>query len=212
VAPAQQPAARRREGGGRLESGGIRASVWLIAAAMLVGASMLLVLGRLVFGEPPDTPAPAARIVVAAPAAVAAAARPKLRAVPREAAAMGAAEPVPEPQAPEGPAFELAPPGSPPTGIALFPPPGTDPPKRGIIVPEDAVLPEGYVRHYQAMDDGKELPAILMFHPDYEWVDEQGALVPLPESRVVPPDMAPPGLPLEMLELPAAEPEGGARP
>ena len=87
-------------------------------------------------------------------------------------------------------------------GIALFPPPGTDPPKPGIIVPEDFELPPGYVRHYQVTDDGKDLPAILMFHPDYKPVDANGNLVPLPEDRVVPPQMAPPGMPIAILEVP----------
>jgi hypothetical protein len=89
-----------------------------------------------------------------------------------------------------------------PSGIALFPPPGTDPPKSGLIVPEGFALPPGYVRHYQATDDGQRLPAILMFHPDYEWVDENGEPVEVPEDGVVPLEMAPAGLPLEMLEVP----------
>ena len=87
-------------------------------------------------------------------------------------------------------------------GIRVFPPPGTKPIKRGIIVPEDFALPPGYVRHYQATDDGERLPAILMFHPDYEFVDAQGRPVSLPEDRLVPPDMAPPGLRIEMLQVP----------
>jgi len=78
--------------------------------------------------------------------------------------------------------------------------------KRGIVVPEDFALPEGYVRHYQMMDDGQRLPPILMFHPDYQLVDERGAPVPLPEDRVVPPDLAPPGLPIRMLEPGATDP------
>jgi hypothetical protein len=85
-------------------------------------------------------------------------------------------------------------------GIAAFPPPGTKPVKRGIVVPEDFELPEGYVRHHQTTDDGQQLPPILMFHPDYQFLDEHGAPVPLPEDRVVPPDMAPPGLPIQMLD------------
>ncbi len=88
-------------------------------------------------------------------------------------------------------------------GIAAFPVPGTDPPKAGLIVPEDFVLPEGYVRHYQATDDGERLPAILMFHPDYEFVDAAGAPITLPEDGVVPPELAPSGLPLETLDVPA---------
>jgi len=92
--------------------------------------------------------------------------------------------------------------GDAPSGIALFPPPGTKPIKRGIVVPDDFELPEGYVRHYQATDDGKMLPAILMFHPDYQPVDAAGHPVPVPEDRIVPPEMAPAGLALQMLEAP----------
>ena len=80
------------------------------------------------------------------------------------------------------------------TGIAAFGLPGTHPPKPGILVPEDFALPEGYVRHYQSTDDGEQLPAILMFHPDYEFVNERGEVIPLPPDLVVPPEMAPPGL------------------
>lgn len=91
-------------------------------------------------------------------------------------------------------------------GIGVFPLPGSDPPKSGLIVPEDFPLPEGYVRHYQTTDDGKALPPILMFHPDYEWVDDAGNPVPIPPDRVVPPELAPPGMPLRKLELPDAPP------
>jgi hypothetical protein len=89
-----------------------------------------------------------------------------------------------------------------PSGIALFPPLGTDPPKTGIVVPEDFELPEGYVRHYQATDDGESLPAILMFHPDYEWRDENGDVMPLPPDLIVPPELAPPGMPTVPLAIP----------
>src|SRR2546429_349632 len=84
--------------------------------------------------------------------------------------------------------------------VPPLPLPGPRPVRRGIVVPEDFALPEGYVRHYQMTDDGRQLPPILMFHPDYQFVDERGAPVPLPEDRVVPPDMAPAGLPIRMLE------------
>lgn len=103
--------------------------------------------------------------------------------------------------------YEVTPPEE-RTGIAVFPPPGTDPPKIGIVVPEDFALPEGYLRHHQTTDDGKDLAPILLFHPDYEWVDERGRVIPLPADFVVPPEMAPPGLPIRMLELP--EPEGAS--
>ena len=64
-------------------------------------------------------------------------------------------------------------------------------------------LPEGSVRHYQSTDDGEQLPAILMFHPDYEFVNEAGQVVKLPEDGIVPPEMAPPGLKTDqVLEVP----------
>lgn len=87
-------------------------------------------------------------------------------------------------------------------GIAVFPLPGTKPIKRGIVVPEGFELPEGFVRHYQTTDGGQRLSAVLMFHPDYEFVDERGELVAVPEDRIVPPEMAPPGLPVQILEVP----------
>jgi hypothetical protein len=97
------------------------------------------------------------------------------------------------------------------TGLAAFPPPGTDPPKPGIIVPDDFELPPGYVRHHQVTDDGRQLPAILMFHPDTAPLDASGKPI-----AIVPPELAPPGLPIETLEVPEPrvellEPPGGRR-
>lgn len=89
-----------------------------------------------------------------------------------------------------------------PGGTALFPPPGTNPPKPGIIVPDDFELPTGYVRYHQTTDDGKDLAPILTFHPDYEFVDEAGQPVQVPADLVVPPELAPPGIPVEILEIP----------
>jgi hypothetical protein len=110
----------------------------------------------------------------------------------------------------DGPDYPGQPPTPPPSdygwkgpaGIALFPPPGTNPPKSGIIVPDDFAVPPGYVRHYQTTDDGRELKPILMFHPDYQFVDENGNPLEIPADGVVPPDMAPPGLPIEILDVP----------
>ena len=92
--------------------------------------------------------------------------------------------------------------GAPGEGIAAFPPPGTKPIKSGILVPEAFELPPGYVRHYQATDDGQRVPAILMFHPDYHPLDEHGAPIPLPADRIVPAGMAPSGMPIEILQPP----------
>jgi hypothetical protein len=91
-------------------------------------------------------------------------------------------------------------------GIGLFPPPGTKPLKRGIVVPDDYALPPGFVRHYQATDDGKLLPPILMFAPDAAPVGRDGKPVAVPPDRVVPPELAPPGLPIRQLELPSDAP------
>ncbi len=87
-------------------------------------------------------------------------------------------------------------------GIPGMPPHGTKLIKEGIVVPEDFELPPGYVRHYQTTDDGRMLDAILMFHPDHRPVDAQGNPVPMPPDRVVPPELAPPGMPVETLKVP----------
>ncbi len=95
-------------------------------------------------------------------------------------------------------------------GVYAFPPPGTKRIKAGIVVPEGFALPPGYMRHYQTTDKGEMLKAILVFHPDHRPVDAAGRAVPLPADRVVPPEMAPPGLAIETLEVPAdayADPE-----
>jgi len=93
------------------------------------------------------------------------------------------------------------------TGLGAFSPPGTRPPLIGLAVPEDFVLPEGYVRHYQATDDGQRIEPILMYSPDVQWTDAAGRPVPLPADRVVPAELAPPELPIRRIVLPApAEP------
>jgi len=93
-------------------------------------------------------------------------------------------------------------------GIAVYPRPGTDPVKVGLVVPEDFELPEGYMRHYQVTDDGRRMQPILMFSPDYEFVDASGQPVEIPEDGIVPPEMAPPGMPVRTLEVPP-NPYGG---
>jgi hypothetical protein len=94
-------------------------------------------------------------------------------------------------------------------GLGAFSPPGTRPPLVGLAVPEDFVLPEGYVRHYQATDDGQRIEAILMFAPDRQFVDASGNRIALPADRVVPPELAPPGLPMRRIEIPPPAPEPG---
>jgi hypothetical protein len=89
------------------------------------------------------------------------------------------------------------------SGLGAFPPPGTRPPLVGLAVPEDFVLPEGYVRHHQATDDGQRIEAILMFSPDHAFVAADGTPIAVPEDRVVPPALAPPGLPIRQIVIPA---------
>jgi hypothetical protein len=202
---------------------GVRTGVWLIALALLlVGAAGLLALrvalpdedSELEAAGAPAPPVASAGSALAAPAAMAAAAAPDetRRAHPVRR------KPAPPPPLPPGSteAPRAEPPSLPeisedagpgPSGIALFPPPGTDPPKVGLMVPEDFPLPEGYVRHYQSTDDGEPLPAILMFHPDYVWLDENGNQIALPESLIVPPEMAPPGMPKVPIEVPPPLPD-----
>lgn len=91
-------------------------------------------------------------------------------------------------------------------GLGAFQPPGTRPPLVGLAVPEDFPLPEGYVRHYQATDDGQRIEPILMFSPDRPRLDAQGRPLLGREERVVPPALAPPGLPLRMIVIPPADP------
>lgn len=88
------------------------------------------------------------------------------------------------------------------TGIGAFPPPGTSPPLVGLAVPDDYALPEGYVRHFQATDDGQRIEPILMFSPDYQFFDASGKPIQIPENRVVPPGMAPDGLTARPIKIP----------
>jgi hypothetical protein len=177
--------------------------VWLVAAAALVLVAVVIWRGPprresapLAFAE--ATQATARVVQHAAPAATRAA-EPALHPVRHAASA-------PAPEEPRAAAPAAAAARAPtPSGIQLFPPPGTDPPKIGIVVPEGFELPEGYVRHYQVTDDGQPLAPILMFHPDYDWVDEQGHHSDVSADGVVPPELAPAGMPIEMLRLPGPE-------
>jgi hypothetical protein len=194
-------------------------SIALLAGAVALACIALLVL----FGRPetrsdapqttPETsqaPPPVAAPSPIEPGAVAA---PADEAPAPGASVLPKAPPPPEPEEvaavaaaeaaqPEAPADEAA------SGIGLFPPPGTEPLKMGIVVPDDFELPEGYLRHTQVTDDGQELEPILLFHPDYQVFDENGEPMELPQDRIVPPELAPPGMPIRMLEPPAPlEPE-----
>jgi hypothetical protein len=98
------------------------------------------------------------------------------------------------------------------TGIGAFPLPGTRPPLVGLAVPEDFVLPDGYVRHHQATDDGQRIEAILMFAPDHQFFDAAKQPIAVPANRVVPPELAPPGLPIRQIVIPRPiEPESVGR-
>ena len=89
------------------------------------------------------------------------------------------------------------------TGIGAFNPPGTSPPLVGLAVPPDFDLPDGYVRHHQVTDEGVALEPILMFSPDFALYDRHGRPLAMPADRVVPPELAPPGLPLRRIRVPA---------
>ena len=96
------------------------------------------------------------------------------------------------------------------TGLGAFNPPGTSPPLVGLAVPEDFVLPEGYVRHHQATDDGQAIEPILMYSPDYEFLDAAGNRVAIPADRVVPASHAPAGLPIRQIRIPPPQPDPGS--
>jgi len=81
-------------------------------------------------------------------------------------------------------------------------PPGTSPPLVGLAVPEDYALPEGYVRHFQATDDGQAIEPILMYSPDYEFLDAAGQPIAIPADRVVRVAQAPAGLPIRQVRIP----------
>lgn len=87
-------------------------------------------------------------------------------------------------------------------GIAAFNPPGTSPLLEGLAVPADFDLPEGYVRHHQVTDDGVAVEPILMYSPDHEFYDAYGNPVEIPDDRVVPPEGAPHGLPIQRIVTP----------
>ncbi len=213
VAPRKTRARIDDDGVKVVEVVGVRRGVWLLVLAILVvGAAGVLGLRLALRDVAPQAPE-VARVAAPNEASVSAPA-PAPPAAPRGAHPVrrgSAPAPVPPAASVEAPAAEPvelptipAEAGNAPSGIALFPPPGTDPPKRGLLVPEDFELPEGYVRHHQATDDGESLPAILMFHPDYEWLDDDGVAIPLPADLIVPPELAPPGLPHAWLEPPAS--------
>jgi hypothetical protein len=188
----------------RKRTGG--SGTWLVWVALGVTVSCLLLSAWLVSSPTsvPDSQEPApARVARADPAPSPPPSTPKVAPPAPKPAPQQGAPATPEPEVP----VEQPPePQAPAEGLNLYRP-GTSPLKQGLIVPEDFPLPEGYVRHYQATDDGERVKPILMFHPDYKPTDSSGKPVELPSNRVVPPELAPPGMPIEILELPAG-PEG----
>jgi len=96
------------------------------------------------------------------------------------------------------------------TGLGAFNPPGTSPPLVGLAVPEDYPLPEGYVRHYQATDDGQAIEPILMYSPDYEFLDASGQPIAIPADRVVRAANAPAGLPIRQVRIPPPQDTGSS--
>lgn len=185
--------------------------VLLAGAVALVCVALLVLFGRPPAAPPPSPPEETAPAAVAEPKSepaapsdeAPAASAPAAPATPAPRAEPAAREPAPAAEA--APDEESAP--MLPSGIGLFPPPGTDPIKVGIVVPDDFELPEGYLRHYQVTDDGQELEPILLFHPDYELLDDAGQPIPLPPDRVVPPELAPPGMPIRTVVVPEPRPE-----
>ncbi|MGW8392557.1 hypothetical protein [Pseudoduganella sp. HUAS MS19] len=88
------------------------------------------------------------------------------------------------------------------SGLGAFNPPGTNPPLVGLAVPKDFVLPPGYVRHHQVTDDGQTIEPVLMFAPDFQLYDAANRPLDMPKDRIVPPELAPSGLPLRRIVIP----------
>lgn len=194
--------------------------LWLYALLVLlaIAAGVAYLMGR-----PGSTQTPA----VAPTQAPAEEARRVVSAAPRMAHAIDARDPTPAPMEVPNELRSLDPddvaaymrPGDPaPTageliealrhagihsGIAAFNPPGTSPPLPGLAAPEDIELPEGYVRHHQVTDEGEPIEPILMFSPDFDFLDADGRPVAIPENRVVTPELAPPGFPIRQVEIPS---------
>ncbi len=219
MATPMRPAKDRRDADGVrvVRTASPTRAYWLIALAIAAPIALTLLAVAIVRRSPTDEPAKVPGAVAAAvaasesepgPAAPAAptAIRSPERVIPRRVAAplvqdraANDATPTPKPEKPRreidaADAIVMLREEGIHDGIAAFGIPGSHPPKSGILVPEELELPEGYVRHYQSTDDGEELPAILMFHPDYEFVNEAGEVVKTPDDGVVPPEMAPPGI------------------
>ena len=200
----------------------------LLAVAVLAGASWLLWPAE---AEPPvAAPAAPPGVPVAAPSQppTSAPLQHVASAPAQPASALAGGAPLPTPPA-APPSDDLAahvPAGTVPTmnevidrlhqagirtGLGAFNPPGTRPPLIGLAVPEDFALPPGYLRHHQATDDGQRIEAILMFDPDHPPPVAAGRVLATPAQRVVPAELAPPGLPIRLITLPAPADPGVPR-
>ena len=198
----------------------------LLALATLGGAAWLLL------GSSPDeaVPPPPVSMAAAPPARASVAALPANPASAAEVAApapptVARTAPPPAPEASDDLAAHI-PPGPVPTmnqvieglhqrgirtGLGAFNPPGTRPPLIGLAVPEAFELPPGYLRHHQATDDGQPIEAILMFDPDHPPPVAAGRSLATPPERVVPAELAPPGLPIRLITLPPPADPGSPR-
>lgn len=159
---------------------------WLLGAAALI--AVFLVVRSMAGRDVPDPAPPPVR--TSAPTAVADS--------PAAAVTDRRAQPQPAEAAPS----VAAPTTGDREGVYAFPAPGTKPPLVGIIVPDDYELPPGYLRHHQVTDDGVPLPPVLMYNPYQPPLDHHGQPIVVRGDGVVPPDEAPPGMPVEILKLP----------
>ncbi len=184
----KEPHSKNRKTKGLIACGALAAIAGLIIVSLFFRDS----------GQEPPEPAPA--LVSADPTEPAATSgQPTRRAQTEEAAELPAPDDaVPAPPPPETAARS----SDTPTGIHAFPPLGTRPKLTGIVVPDDFELPPGYVRHYQTTDDGQRLAPILMFDPINPPLDPFGEPIDVPADRIVPPELAPDDMPIDMLELP----------
>jgi hypothetical protein len=209
----QNPTTERHvdpDGVTRIESRRTGSGTWIVGLALgftvlcLVLSAWLVLSPGTATGEDGESPRPLEHEPPRASAPPRISPRPMTQPVAQQQAP--ATPPQPEPQG-EAPAMtQDAESSGPAEGLGLFLP-GTKPLKQGLIVPENFELPPGYMRHYQTTDNGQMQKPILMFHPDYKPVDSNGQPIELPANRVVPPEMAPPGMPLDILEPPEG-PEG----
>jgi hypothetical protein len=193
-----------RDGVTRIQKPRAGSGTWIVGLAL--GFTVLCVIASLWLLRPSPTPAVVEAPPERLPETLAVSSPPPPR--PRAGASRPAASPAPMPaETPgaEAPQDTGVPAGE-AEGIHLYRP-GTKPLKQGLVVPEGFPLPPGYVRHYQTTDNGEGLKPILMFHEDYKPLDANGQPLELPSNRVVPPELAPTGMPIEVLELPEG-PEG----